>query len=224
VLLAACHASSPTAPTVVPAPPVVSTPPPVVSTPPPVTNPLLTDPRFDRAFYRQFALGALEGGPYALRRLASAPRIYLRTIDDAGRAVDPGTLAQTASALIDTAGQLTGVFGLAGLEQGTETRQGHPGWITVRWAAEAGPFCGVGHYAGDLITLYPRTAGCRCDGGPAVALGTVRHELGHVLGFYHTDNRADLMYHQMACHARPSEREIFHARVVYSMPIGSLDP
>lgn len=198
---------------------------PVVPTTP-APNPLLSDPRFSLAFYRQFALGTYVGGPYPLRRLTQAPRIYLRTIDDAGKAIDAFTLNETAAALINVAGSLTGTFGLAGLEQGTGTRQGQPGWITVRWSDQSSPFCGTGQYAGELIMLYPKTPGCRCSGGPQVRLKTVKHELGHVLGFYHTDSREDLMYtgNQSTCDINPSAREVFHARIAYGQALGSLDP
>lgn len=227
VSLAACSGASPTAPTPLPPPVVVV--PPVVTPPAPPRNPLLDDPRFDRAFYRQFALNGHEA-PNALqplRRLTEAPRIYLRTIDDAGAAIDTATLNATAAALESTAGTLTGVFGVAGLERGTESREGQRGWITVRWSAEPSPdrFCGYGVYAGDRITLYPRTPGCRCAGGPAVRLKTVRHEFGHVLGFYHTDSPNDLMFSGgQACDMQPSAREVFHATVAYQMPVGSLEP
>ena len=225
--------SSPTAPTpvsapVVPAAPVVSVPP--VVTPPstpstPTPNPLLTDPRYSADFYGQMALGTLVGGPYPLRRQTQPPRIYLRTIDDAGKAIDAFTLNETAAALINTAGKLTGVFGLAGLEQGTGTREGQAGWITVRWSAQPSQYCGFGYYAGDLMILYPQTAGCRCSGGPQVRLKTVKHELGHVLGFYHTDSPDDLMFQGgSACDRDPSPREVFHARVAYSQENGSFNP
>lgn len=236
-LFAAGCSGSPTAPSAPPAipvattPPVVTTPPVTVTPPvvtPPVTapNPLLSDPRYSVNFYRDFALGARDGGPYRLRRQTQAPRIYLRTIDDAGQSVDAYTLNETAAALINTAGSLTGAFGLAGLEQGTGTRQGQSGWITVRWSDQAGEFCGTGQYAGDLITLYPLTAGCRCAGGPQIRPVTVKHELGHVLGFYHTDDVNDLMHPGGTdhCDKTPSAREMFHARVAYSQVIGSLDP
>ena len=229
VLAVGCSSSqSPTAPT--PIVPVASVPiasAPVTTAPAVVPNPLLSDARFDPLFYRQFALGSRDGGPYALRRLTQAPRLYLRTVDDAGQPIDSFTLVETATALSSVVGSLTGAFGLAGLEQGAETRQGQAGWITVRWShvASANNFCGSGLYAGDLITLYPRTPGCRCAGGPAVRLKTVKHELGHVLGFYHTDSENDLMFQGgSACDKNPSAREIFHARVAYSQPIGSRDP
>ncbi len=85
--------------------------------------------------------------------------------------------------------------------------------------------CGRAAVGGDLITLFPKTPGCRCTGGPAVSLSTIKHELGHALGYWHTDSRLDLMYYLFeSCDSNPSEREKFHAIVAYSRPIGSLDP
>ena len=228
-LLAAGCSGSPTAPTPEPPTSPVAVAPPVVIVPPapPVAapDPILTDPRYSASFYRDFALGARDGGPYPLRRQTQAPRIYLRTIDDAGKPIDAYTLNETAAALINTAGSLTGVFGLAGLEQGTGTREGHLGWMTVRWSDQSSQYCGIGYYGGDLMVLYPKTAGCRCSGGPQVRLKTVKHELGHVLGFYHTDAPDDLMFQGgSACDRDPSPRERFHAAVAYSRPVGSMEP
>jgi hypothetical protein len=235
LLVAGCSSTStPTSPT----PPVVATPP-VVVTPPVVTPPVVTPPvilptfppadaRFDVAFYRQFVHDAfdLKGGVDVLRRQAVAPRIYLRTIHANGSPIDAFTLDQTAAALINTAGALTGAFGLAGLEQGTGTKAGQPGWITVSWLDDpARQFCGFSAYGGDWIDLYTNTPNCRCPGGPAVRLRTVKHELGHALGFRHTDSPGDLMSTgSSACDQNPSARELYHAAVAYTRPIGSAAP
>lgn len=229
--------TAPSAPTVTnPAattPPVVSVPPvvpPVVT--PPITatpDPVLSDPRYSASFYRMFALGAADGGFSGLtplRRQTQAPRIYLRTVDDAGAAIDAYTLNETAAALINTTGKLTGVFGLAGLEQGTGTREGQAGWITVRWSTVVDDVCGRAVIGGGLITLFPLETRCRCSNGPAVRLYTVKHELGHVLGFYHTGDTNDLMsgIAVSTCDKDPSPREVFHASVAYSRAVGSLEP
>ncbi len=231
-----CSSPSPTAPS---PPPVVTVPPPVVVLPPAVTppviitpppNPLLIDPRFDRAFFAQFVHNALEtpNDPRPLRRQNGPPNFYIYTVDDAGNAIDSLTLNQTASAIESTTGLLTGSFGVASIERGSGPPSARPNLIAVKWSAGLSPinptFCGYGLFGGPELTLYPK-AGCRCAGGPAVALAIVKHELGHVLGYFHTDSRLDLMYRiSSACDQEPSAREIFHARVAYSLANGSVEP
>lgn len=218
--------NSPVAPTPV-TPPVVVVPP-VVTPPVTPTAPVFppTDSRFDLAFYRAFAHNSFEGPIYVLHRQAEAPRIYLRTVDNAGRTIDAVSLDRTAAALINTTGQLTGAFGLAGLERGTDTRLGQRGWITVYWSDDVDPTaCGRAQVGGNLITLYPYTPRCRCD-GLAVSVRTVKHELGHALGFHHTGVRDDLMsgLADGKCDAEPSARERYHASIAYTRPIGSAAP
>lgn len=238
LLVAVGCSRAPTTPTPIPVvvtqPPAVVTTPPVVVTPPVVTPPAPTpafppnDPRFDLTFYRQFVHDAFDSPQRLdiLRRQRVAPRIYLRTVHANGSRMDALTLDQTAAALINTAGSLTGVFGLAGLEMGTGTKAGEPGWITVSWLDDTErKFCGRAAIAGDWIDLYTNTPNCRCPGGPAVRLRTVKHELGHALGFRHSPSQDDLMFGSGAsCDLNPSARELYHAGIAYTRPIGSSAP
>lgn len=229
-----CSGSSPTAPTppVAVVPPVVTPPvtPPAVTPPPiPAPNPLLSDPRYSLAFYKQLALNGFES-PNALeplKRFTQAPTIFLWRVDDAGVAIDQKSLDTVAAALINVAGTLTGgTFGLAGLQYVTGANVPGPNTIVVRWAAHADPTrCGFSAIGGTAITLYPKTPNCGCDGA-SVRPMTVKHELGHALGYYHTDSQTDLMFGgaRSGCDLEPSEREQFHMRLAYSQPVGSLDP
>lgn len=233
----ACNGRGPTAPTPV-TPPVVVTPP--VTGPPPV-NPLLSDPRFDRAFYRQFALGTLDlaGSTATLRRQQRPPLFYVQTVDNTGAAIDPRTLDATAAALINTAPMLNGGLGIEGLNFGTAPPPPPPCQfcaplpdqvhrIAVVWdntTTNAGQ-CARSDVGGNLITVFLKTPGCVPCLGLAVAPVVIKHELGHTLGFWHTDSPSDVMGTggTATCDLNPSAREQFHARVAYSMPNGSAEP
>lgn len=238
-----CSSPTPTAPTpmaVTPAPVVTATmvtPP--VNTPAPAANPLLSDPRYSASFYRMFALGSkdLGGNTAPLRRHLSPIQFYVMTVDNQGNAIDSKTLDATAAALINTTPIWNGGMGIRGLTYGTaqpapvgclncapDPALEHN--ISVKWdGTTTNGLCAQSDIAGNTITVYLRTANCSCL-GLAVAPVIIKHELGHAMGYWHTDNPLDVMGASgtNTCDLNPSEREQFHARLAYSQPNGSKEP
>lgn len=187
---------------------------------------------FDLNFYRAFVRNGLAqpSNLQPLRRWTHAPNLYIRTVDETGAAVGSST-TEVATIMGETIATWTsGAFGFVSISSGTETRIGQAGWITVQWVAApsvASTVCGfsdVGQEGGSIV-FYHKDQRCMCD-GHAVAPRTIRHELGHAMGFYHTDASTDLMYGGgfAVCNAFPSARELAHAAIAYARPVGNLDP
>jgi len=187
---------------------------------------------FDLNFYRQLVRDGYEGSLQPLRRWTEAPRIYLKTIDEAGAAIDGRSLDTTERAIVETIGLWTGGrLAVAGVERGTDNRVGTAGWITVRWPARVSDrgFCGQSDIAvsGGAIDLFYKQGGnCACPGLSVVRPQTVRHELGHAMGFFHTDDRAGIMSNPATagCDKLPSARERAAAAIAYARPVGNSDP
>jgi hypothetical protein len=187
---------------------------------------------FDLAFYRQLVRNGFDAPAHleALRRWKIDPRIYLRTVDDAGTAIDQKTLDSTETTIRETIPMWTaGTLKAFTIERGTEERVGWDAWITVRWPSVAGPegICGsadVGRSGGEIRLYYK--SNCSCPSGPQVRPRTVRHEIGHAMGFWHTDSPTDLMagIGVAGCDQQPSPRELAHAAIAYHRPVGNLDP
>jgi hypothetical protein len=180
---------------------------------------------FEPGFYRAFVQNGYEAPDRLepIRILRGPLRIYLRTEDDSGRAIDRVTLDTTERTLIDTVRIWSGeTFSVVQVERGNRTREKVAGWITVKWPTTSlGDRCGRSTVGvdGGLIELNA-TGACSCGMATAIYPRLVRHELGHAMGYYHTDDVADVMYGQAvsraACDVLPSDRERRHARFAHS--------
>lgn len=184
---------------------------------------------FDAAYFRQLAHDGYDH-PDALQPIArwtSAPRVYLRTVDEAGTPMHADTLNMTEAILTATASKWTGgTFGVAGVERGTDTRAGQAGWITVKWMPGNTGHCGTTFGVGTsgAIGFEYQTPGCACN-GLQIRPRAVKHELGHAMGLWHSGTPTDLMFPQaLTCDAEPSAREQQYASYLYRRPVGNRDP
>lgn len=179
----------------------------------------------DLAFYRAFVQNGFEAPDQLerVRRLPGPLRIYLRTEDDAGRAIDAITLNTTARVLSESVSIWSGEqFGVTEIVRGAGTRERVPGWLTVKWSSAAtADRCGrstVGVDGGFLE--FNDLADCSCGLPSRIYPRVVRHELGHAMGYYHTDQVSDVMYGRAispeGCDLQPSDREQRHARYFYT--------
>src|SRR4051812_13511093 len=109
LLTVGCGSSSPTAPAPVtpPTPTPSPTPTPVVSLITVSACPTAV-PGMDLDFYQQIGCNAFDLPMFAVKRWAFAPKLYIRTVDEAGVAIDQVTLDTVAGAMSATASSWAG--------------------------------------------------------------------------------------------------------------------
>jgi hypothetical protein len=188
-------------------------------------------PPFSLEFYRQFVRGTYDqpGAPYAVFRLMDSPKVYVKTIDQNGRAIEPEVLAVVREAIPRAVSEYSaGRLSVTTLEMGTETRATENGWIIVNIRRDPNErqtcgFASIGAVAGS-ITLNNDVCSC---GSNKIPGALVLHEVGHALGFFHVPDRNSVMYPFLPgnCPAGTlSAAEKFHAAIAYSRPRGNLEP
>jgi hypothetical protein len=190
---------------------------------------------FDLDFYRKFVRNGYEepAALQPLRRWTQTPSFYLKTVDEAGAPLTDATLAMIETVLKDGVPRWTsGALGTPVIERGTGTRVGQSGWITVKFPFPGDPnYCGHAQVGvdGGWIELETHGNGSACrTASSLIAPRTIRHELGHALGFYHTGDSRDVMsgtaWYLSQGDDGPAARELYHAALAYKRPVGNRDP
>jgi len=188
-------------------------------------------PPFSLDFYRQLVRGSFEfpgAVPSVVWRLPASPSVYVRTVDQNGRAIEPEVLDQVVPTIRRAVHDWSnGALSIVTLETGTETRPRTEGWLVVNITHDYNSdFCGqsyIGYTDGEITLVDDR---CTC-GSSKIPAAIVVHEVGHALGFYHVDDRNAVMFPLDSGSCAPgilSDRERYHAAVAYSRPRMNADP
>ncbi|PYR57280.1 MAG: hypothetical protein DMF85_14100 [Acidobacteria bacterium] len=188
-------------------------------------------PPFSMDFYRQLVRGTYDqpGAPYAVFRWMDSPSVYLKTVDQNGRPVEPEVLAVVKDAIQRSVPAWTsGRLSLAALETGTDRRSPATGWINIdiRRDPNEKRICGFANIGANPGSITLNDDVCSC-GSNKIPGAVVLHEMGHALGFFHVPDRGSIMFPFIAgdCPAgRLSDAESYHAAIAYSRPRGNLEP
>jgi len=186
---------------------------------------------FSMEFYRQLVRGTYDqpGAPFPVLRWRVAPKFYLKTVDQNGRAIEPEVLIVVRDALLRAVPAYTGgTYSAEALESGVEVRDAADGWINVNIVRDPNErrVCGTAFIGANPGTITLFNDVCNC-GSRKIPGETVMHAVGHTLGFFHVPDKNSVMFPFTPGNCPPGElspNERYHAAIAYSRPRGNTDP
>ena len=170
-----------------------------------VSAAVLSDPRYDAAFFASFVNG----------QKRESTVVYIDHVDDKKQPIPALTLEQAreaAASLLVALGLPADVRSTQGANAGAMLRG-----VTIHFQATPDQT----RIGGFVHAWVPGVAFINYQAATADVCGgliktVVRHELMHALGFGHTADEHELMFPEARyCDVLPSAREVFHFGVVY---------
>lgn len=174
-------------------------------------------PGFDLEYFRQFARASLYKPLTPIVHATANVRLHIMTVDVAGQPIDEPAVQLASEVFAEWTPKLT-VGRYTAIISSGPTASG--GAIQVDWERTTA-FCG--NTEGARVVIAYDNPLCTC--GAHTRRRTLKHELGHVLGFGHTGVATDLMSATSApsCDGDPSAKELEYADYLYRRPIGNTD-
>jgi hypothetical protein len=200
----------------------------------PRTNPVNLDlistaAPFDQTFYDAMARGAMNGNTYPLSRWDHQMTFYLKTVDENGRPLTDGELNTIRRGVREGVQFYTNNTYQTVIEEGTDTREGKSGYITIlpKRVIQDGDYCSeISSVGGDPAVISMRLDACGCQ-GTSIPIIEVIHATGNAVGLFSVPGEENLMYNSIPAGCQdllPTQKEQYHAALIYSRPRGNTMP
>jgi hypothetical protein len=200
----------------------------------PRTTPLNLDlistaPPFDQTFYDAMARGAMNGNSYALSRWDHQMTFFLKTVDENGRPLTDDELNTIRRGINTGVPIFTNNTYAAKIEEGTDTREGKSGYITIlpKRVIQDGDYCSeISTVGADPAVIDLRLEACGCN-GISIPIIEVLHAVGNAVGLFSVAEAGHVMSNPYAggcAEVLPTAKEQYHAALIYSRPRGNTMP